>query len=45
MEPSIEAGLVEMVFPERPTHQDQRYRLTDKGIRLKKQLEETIRKR
>lgn len=39
--PSIEAGYVEMTFPESPNHPNQRYRLTQKGLLMKKQLIKT----
>jgi hypothetical protein len=39
--PSLESAYIEMTIPDIPTHQDQRYRLTAKGIELKKNLEKT----
>jgi hypothetical protein len=38
MEPSLESGFIEMTIPETPTHQDQRYRLTAKGVALIRKL-------
>ncbi len=32
--PALDAGLVEMTIPEKPTSSKQRYRLTDKGRQL-----------
>jgi ATP-dependent DNA helicase RecG len=37
--PSLESFFIEMTIPETPTHQDQRYRLTTKGLELKYLLE------
>ncbi len=31
IKPALEAGLIEMTIPEQPNHEDQKYRLTDKG--------------
>jgi ATP-dependent DNA helicase RecG len=36
--PSLESAYIEMTIPETPTHQEQRYRLSAKGIELKKKL-------
>ena len=44
LNPTLELGYIEMTIPEIPTHQEQRYRLTTKGIALKKQLKKTKRK-
>ena len=43
--PSLESTLIEMTIPETPTHQEQRYRLTSKGIELKKKLQKSKRKK
>jgi ATP-dependent DNA helicase RecG len=45
LDPSIETGLIEMTIPETPTHQEQRYRLTTKGIELKKKLQKSKKKK
>lgn len=40
--PAIEEGVVEMVYPDKPNHPHQKYRLTVKGLQIKKnQLQET----
>ena len=39
--PALESAYIEMTIPDIPTHQDQRYRLTTKGIVLKKNLEKS----
>lgn len=40
--PAIEEGVVEMVYPDKPNHPHQKYRLTVKGLQMKKnQLQET----
>ena len=36
--PAIVDGYVEMVYPDKPNHPKQKYRLTAKGIALKEQL-------
>jgi hypothetical protein len=36
IKPSLEAGFIEMTFPDNPNHPNQRYRLTEKGEMLKK---------
>ena len=41
LNPSLESAYIEMTIPETPTHQEQRYRLTDKGIALKKKLQKS----
>ena len=41
LNPSLESAYIEMTIPEIPTHQEQRYRLTDKGIALKKKLQKS----
>ena len=38
MDPSIASALIEMTIPETPKHQEQRYRLTTKGINFKRKL-------
>ena len=38
--PSIENGIVEMTIPEKPQSSKQRYRLTEKGKALKKELDQ-----
>ena len=38
IDPSINAGYVEMTLPNTPTSKNQRYRLTVKGIALKNKL-------
>lgn len=38
IEPAIKDGYIEMTLPDKPTSKNQRYRLTKKGISLKKQL-------
>ncbi len=45
LNPTLELGYIEMTIPEIPTHQEQRYRLTSRGIALKKQLKKTKKKR
>ena len=39
--PSLDSAYIEMTIPEIPTHQDQRYRLTEKGMKLKKKLKKS----
>ena len=43
--PSMEEGLVEMTIPDNPNHPNQRYRLTTKGIALKKKLRNSKKKK
>ncbi len=38
LNPSLDAGFVEMMYPDNPTHPNQRYRLTPKGMELKIKL-------
>ena len=38
--PALESGVIEMTYPDTPKHPKQRYRLTTKGLKIKKQLEE-----
>ncbi|HZL09514.1 MAG TPA: DUF4062 domain-containing protein [Prolixibacteraceae bacterium] len=45
LNPSLESAYIEMTIPETPTHQEQRYRLTDKGIALKKKLQKSKKKK
>lgn len=45
LEPSLVSSHIEMTIPEIPTHQEQRYRLTDKGIALKKKLQKSKKKK
>lgn len=40
LNPAIEEGLVAMTIPDKPTSSKQRYRLTKKGMKKKKELEE-----
>ncbi len=42
LDPALNEGYVEMTFPDKPKHPNQRYRLTEKGQELKKQLEERL---
>ncbi|OFX53636.1 MAG: hypothetical protein A2046_11630 [Bacteroidetes bacterium GWA2_30_7] len=39
LNPSLKAGYIDMLFPESPNHPQQRYKLTEKGKKLKKFLE------
>ncbi len=45
LDPSLEFAVIEMTIPETPKHQEQRYRLTPKGIALKKRLLKSKRKK
>jgi len=45
LDPSLDSTCIEMTIPETPTHQEQRYRLTAKGIDLKKNLRKSKKKR
>jgi ATP-dependent DNA helicase RecG len=38
--PGLNAGLIEMTLPEKPTSKNQKYRLTEKGRQLKTKLKE-----
>ena len=44
MTPALNSDYIEMTIPDVPTHQEQRYRLTAKGIGLKKKLQKTKKK-
>jgi hypothetical protein len=35
---SLEAGFIEMIYPDSPNHPNQKYRLTVEGERLKKEI-------
>jgi hypothetical protein len=39
LNPSLESAYIEMTIPEIPTHKEQRYRLTAKGMTLKNKLQ------
>ena len=41
LKPALEAGLIEMTLPDRPTSGNQRYRRTPAGEALARQLEES----
>lgn len=43
--PAIDAEYVELTFPDNPKHPNQRYRLTAKGIALKKQIQKSKKKK
>jgi len=43
--PSLEAGVIEMKFPDNPNHPQQRYMLTTKGEALKKELKKSTKKK
>jgi ATP-dependent DNA helicase RecG len=43
--PTLESGFIEMTFPDSPNHPNQRYRLTVKGIALRKKLEKSKKKK
>lgn len=36
--PLLDAGILQMTIPDKPNSQNQRYRLTDKGIQLKETI-------
>lgn len=38
LNPSLESGYIEMIYPDNPKHPQQRYRLTNKGFEFKKKL-------
>ncbi len=44
MTPALNSEYIEMTIPDTPTHQEQRYRLTTKGIGLKKKLQKSKKK-
>ena len=33
--PAIEGGYIELKYPDKPNHPHQKYRLSDKGVKLK----------
>jgi ATP-dependent DNA helicase RecG len=37
--PALESGVIEMTYPNIPKHPNQKYRLTSKGLKIKKQAE------
>lgn len=39
IEPALKGGFIEMKYPERPNHPNQKYRLTEKGEKLKKKIQ------
>ena len=41
LNPSLESAYIEMTIPEIPTHKEQRYRLTAKGLAFKKKLQKS----
>ena len=45
LEPSLVSSYLEMTIPGIPTHQEQRYRLTARGISLKKKLQKSKKKK
>jgi len=42
--PAIEYGVIEMKYPNTPNHPKQKYRLTAKGIELKKKIKKQTKK-
>jgi len=38
LEPAMKTGVIELKYPEKPNHPNQKYRLTDKGLKLKNAL-------
>ena len=36
LNPALQYGYIEMMFPDNPNHPQQHYTLTEKGVRLKK---------
>ena len=45
LQPSIESKCIEMTYPDSPNHPNQHYRLTTKGIELKKKLQKSQKKK
>ena len=39
IQPALDAEYIEMIFPDKPTSKNQKYRLSTKGLALKLQLE------
>jgi hypothetical protein len=40
LNPALNSGYIEMLYPNSPNHPQQQYRLTAKGIQLKNQIKE-----
>jgi ATP-dependent DNA helicase RecG len=38
LEPTLKVGCIERIFPNNPNHPKQKYRLTEKGLKIKKIL-------
>jgi ATP-dependent DNA helicase RecG len=38
LEPSMNSGFIELKYPDSPNHPNQKYRLTSKGEKLKKEI-------
>lgn len=38
IDPALNAGLIELKYPDSPKHPNQKYRLTSKGMRVKKEM-------
>ena len=36
--PALDLGIIEMTYPDSPNHPQQKYRLTEKGLKLKENL-------
>ena len=45
LNPSLESAYIEMTITEIPTHKEQRYRLTAKGVALKRKFQKGKRKK
>ena len=41
LEPALKEGLIERMFPTKPNHPKQKYRLTEMGDKIKKTLRKT----